>query len=179
MGCAIAKFSLHIREGQTPAVHFPILELGILRKERGDLCLKIGLAQADGIDLHLVEVQKPRKLVLADEIDLILALPVPPAANAGIAMLFQELRLEISLQRDSREHIKVSFDDSDQLVEHLLLDQVLVFVDEPEPKPKEAIVDPIKAVLGRRKREFSNEISRIFFNVESSLSRQKNFISYI
>ena len=64
-------------------------------------------------------------------------------------MLLQELRPEIPFQRNSRKHIKVSFDNSYQLVEHLLLDQVLVFVDEPEPEPEKAIVDSVKAVLGR------------------------------
>ena len=55
---------------------------------------------AFGIALHLVERRSAVEFVLGDEVDLILAPAVPPAAKSGVASGLGELGMEVTLARE-------------------------------------------------------------------------------
>lgn len=136
-----------IGQRQSAARPRPIPQLRILQKERIALSFKLGKRNTRSIQLDLIEIQGMRQLVFAHEVDFVLALPVPPSADSRIAVLVEELLSKIALKRKTGKDIEIPLDNGDELAKHLLLDQMLVFVDEPKPKAEKAIVNPIKTVF--------------------------------
>ena len=87
----------------------------VLEKERLRLFFESIEIYAPSIALDLEEINALFELVLADKVNLVLALSVPPAAQAGITPLFNELLPEIPFEGMSRKDLVIAFDKPLQL----------------------------------------------------------------
>lgn len=57
--------------------------------------------------LYLVEVKRPGRFVLADKVDFVLPLSVPPSAHARVALLLRKLPFEVPFKGTSRENVEI------------------------------------------------------------------------
>ena len=86
-------------------------QIWILDKEIRHLRLERRRTESRRVRLDLEEVKSPRQLVLANEVNLVLALPVPPTADSRIPPLLQKPRPEIPFEGVPGKRVKVAVDD--------------------------------------------------------------------
>ena len=142
-GCAC----LHVGERKPATVACKVSKFGVLRVERLRLGFEGGEVDASQVSLNFIEVKPPVDGVLADEVDFILTLPVPPSADVCIGGILAELPEEVALERVAGKGIEVACRESLEFPEAAEFDHGLVAVDEAEPKAEEAVVDTVVAVF--------------------------------
>ena len=140
---------LHIRQRERQESQPPTLQFRVLLKERFGLRLQTRQGYPRLVSLDLIEV-KAAAALFADKIDFILTSSIPPTAHTHISFLADEFPMEITLQRQSGKNVEIPTDDPSQLLQLIHLHQILMPIDESEPKSEEAIVNLIEAVLIRR-----------------------------
>ena len=68
-------------------------------------------ADSRGVRLDLEDVDRMDKFVLADKVDFILALAVPPTSDARIGRLFRKLLAEVALEGEAGKGVEVPPDE--------------------------------------------------------------------
>ena len=140
---------LHVCEGETFVSAFASAHFGVLLEEGLRLGLKRMDIEPSGVALDFVEVEPVVEDILADEVDFVLALSIPPATHLRVGGLFRELPAEIPFEVIAGECVDVAPRERTKLLETPKLDHGLVAINKPEPESEERVLIPAQQVAGK------------------------------
>ena len=131
-----------------PCRDFIPLELARGTQEGSRLILQHLHVNVVRLTLHLEKRGFFVQFVLGHNVDFILALAVPPSADARVGLAFDQHTPEIAFEHQTAERLVVPVDDRLHALVVLYLQHIAVLVDEAEPEREEVVLYRIADILG-------------------------------